>query len=171
MQTISEYPAQPGDLVGFKTKGAFAALIRLGQRLARCTNWHVTHIGVIVDCAGGDPQIVQSVRRVNKVPLSSYVDTPHVILPFPSRGWGRAEVCLFAESCIGRKYGVLSVLSRAWNTVTPKWVQFGISRAGDMDCSGLGARAWEHGGVCIPWPDPLQVMPAQLADFALKETS
>lgn len=156
----------PGDLIGFETSGPFAWFIRLGQRLARVENYDITHIGVVVVVRsdGGDASIVQSVRRVNKVALSSYGTTPYVVIPFPGADNERAGVVRFAMSCLGRKYGILSVLSRAWNTVTPSFIQFGCQRAGDMDCSALGARAFEHGGVRLQGVDPFQYEPGQLAD-------
>lgn len=162
----------PGDLVGFRTPGAFAWCIRLGQRFAGVQHNDITHIAVVTE-ASADPLIVQSVRRVNTVRLSSYGAVPHIVIPSPlgPDDPRRADGVAFARAQLGRKYGVLSVLSRAWNCVTPRWVQFGISRAGDMDCSALGARVFEHEGVVIPWPDAFQVMPGQLADEYAKETS
>lgn len=158
---------RPGDLIGFKTPGFFAALIRFGQRLSGVLHEEITHIAVVVDDAD-DPEIVQSVRLVDSVRLSSYGKTPYIVIPFPGADANRADVVAFANSCVGRKYGVLSVISRGINCLTPKWWQFGCSRAGDMDCSTLGARSLEHGGVVIPWDDAFQVMPGQLADAYFK---
>jgi hypothetical protein len=156
---------KPGDLIGFQTKGLFAALIRIGQRLAKVKHWHITHIAVVAS-GGDDPSIIQSVRVVDEVALSSYGDTPHVVIPFPGLDANRPDVVAFAHAALGRKYGVLSVVSRALNCLTPK-AMFSFNRGGDCDCSTLGARAFEHGGVVLPMFDSTQVMPGHLADWYL----
>lgn len=164
-QIILRESIQVGDLIGFKTRGLFAWVIRLGQRLAGVHNNAVTHIAVVSEVRpDGDAKIIQSVRRVDEVLLSSYGNTPHVLIPFPGESSHRADVIAFARSKLNAKYGVLSVVSRGINTLLPKPFQIGFSRSGDCDCSTLGARAWEHGGVLLPWPDPWQIEPGQLCD-------
>lgn len=168
MQTIGEYHALPGDLIGFETSGLFATAIRFGQRLAKVKHRKITHIAVVErTTSDGDASIIQSVRRVNRVWLSSYGRTPYIVIPFPGKPCDRAAVVAFAQSAEGRKYGVASVISRAINVLTPKFITF--SRGGDCDCATLGARAWEHGGWVSPLWDTSQWMPGQLAD--LKETA
>jgi len=159
-----------GDLVGFRTRGVFAAAIRLGQRISGIKHYDITHIAVVVE-GGPDPLIIQAVRKINEVRLSSYGDTEHVVIPSPLVPFDpcRSAAVTFAKSELGRKYGVMSVISRAWNTITPKWVRFGINRSGDMDCSAFGTRFFEHQGITVPWPDPWQVFPGQLADEYIKE--
>jgi hypothetical protein len=153
---------QPGDLVGFCTPDKFGAVIRYGQRhFQHLPKWYVNHIAVVVSV---EPVvIVQAVRIVDQVELSSYGDIPMWTIPFRGTAVQRASVVEFATAQLGRKYGILSVVSRAINLLTPKWLAIDLNRAGDMDCSCLGARAWEHGSVLLPWNDPYQITPGQLA--------
>jgi hypothetical protein len=160
---------QPGDMIGFQTPDKFGAVIRYGQRhFQKLPKWYVNHIAVVVSV---DPTvIVQAVKRVDMVPLSSYPDSVNKwIIPFPGDDSQRSYVVKFAMKQIGRKYGILSVISRAINMLTPRIIQINAEKAGDMDCSCLGARAWEHGGVDLPYPDPWQIVPGQLAsDYGLE---
>src|ERR1035437_2729989 len=140
----------PGDLVGFETSGPFAALIRFGQRLAHVRNSTITHIAVITQVlSDGDAKIIQSVRRVDEVLLSSYGPVPHVLIPSPLLPGDarRSDGVAFAQANLGRKYGVLSVISRGLNCLTPKAIQIGACRKGDMDCATLGVRVLEDEGV------------------------
>jgi len=159
---------QPGDLVGFCTPDKFGAVIRFGQRhFQKLPKWYVNHIAVVVSV--DPPVIVQAVKRVDKVLLSSYGNTPMWTIPFPGDESQRPYVVKFAMKQIGRKYGILSVISRAINMLTPRMIQINAEKAGDMDCACLGARAWEHGGVDLPYPDPWQITPGQLAsDYGLE---
>lgn len=153
---------QPGDLIAFETSGIFAWFIRLGQRLAHIKNREYTHVAVVV----ADDLLIQSARKVDYCTLTSWGTTPYVVIPFPGFPANRADVVNFAVAALGSKYGVLSIISRAINCLTPKWIDF--NHAGDCDCSTLAARAWEHGGwVCPVW-DTSQVMPGQLVDWSAK---
>lgn len=163
----------PGDLIAFETRGLFAALIRFGQRITHVKNWRYTHIAIVAEVQpNGDAKLIQSVRRVNAVWLNAprsdggYIDIPRVVLPFPGGDDKRSQIVAFAQSALGRKYGVLSVVSRAINCLPPKWISF--EHGGDCDCSTLAARAWEHGGVILPQFDPYVVMPGNLVDWYLR---
>lgn len=161
---------KPGDLVAFETRGLFAWWIRLGQRrFLKCRNWEYTHVAIVehVD-PDGAPWVIQAVRKVDRVFVNApqpigYLGIPQKVLTAPP-GLDRTDVVRFAQSCLGRKYGALSVLSRALNCITPKAIQIDVNRAGRMDCSTFASRAWEHGGLLLPWPDPWQVSPGQLVD-------
>lgn len=157
---------KPGDLLGFEGTKGFDRFIRLGQRILHVKHWNVTHIGIVVELVGdGEVKIIQAVRRVNEVPIFGGT---YVVIPFPGDDDRRQDVVRFARAALGRKYGVLSVLSRAVNCLTPKFIQIGLERSGDCDCSTLGARAWEHGGVILPVWDEYQVTPGQLCDWYIK---
>lgn len=170
----------PGDAIGFKTGGLFAFWIRQGQRIIALgvrgfvrvaftvlvlrrpwpadLDWcRVTHCAIYV----GGGNVVGSGKLVDESALANS-GWPWVLMPFPRGNADRPDVCDFANSCLGRKYGVLSVVSRALNCLTPKFLQIGTERAGDMDCSTLVVRAWEHGGVILPWSDVYQVTPGQI---------
>lgn len=169
---------QQADIIVFQSTGLFAFWIRQGQRMIALGLWGFlckalarlilrrpwpeglawclwTHCGVMLD----DKRMIQSARVIDIVELSS-ATSPWKLVPFP--GGNRDYVVAFAKSCYGRKYGVLSVISRAIACMTPKAIQIGAQRSGDMDCSTFVSRAWEHGGVILPWPDITQVTPGQI---------
>ncbi len=174
---------QPADLVAFKTSGPFAVIIKLGQRIgalglkfpfvaikALFKGWPAelewtsyTHIAIVESVDGEDATLLQAVRKINRVLLSSYGDTPHVVIPFPNADFHRADVIDFAEPYIGFSYGILSVVSRGINYLTPKELRVDFSRAGRMECSAYVARAWEHGAGIFPiGTDPWQLTPGDL---------
>lgn len=156
---------RPGDLIGFTTPDKFGAVIRFGQhRLMHLDHWQINHIAVVESVIGPVVSIIQAVRTVDRVSLSSYGDTPHVVIPFPGQDNRRDDVVAFAQSKLGAKYGVLSVVSRAFNMLTPEVIRISANHNGDGDCSCLGARAWEHGGVILPWTDTYQVTPGQIPE-------
>jgi hypothetical protein len=179
MPIIPLSEAQPGDLVAFNTRGMFGRLIQLGQWLRRADRpfrrWH--HIAVIVDHfpdatghgSDGDPAdpaswiVVQAARRVDKVWLDDVSpNRPFAVLRCPD-GVNRSEVVAQANALIGAKYGILSVLSIAFNLLTPKFVHVDWRRDSTWICSALGAWCLHAGGWLHPWSSIYEVLPADLA--------
>jgi len=162
---------KPGDLIGFHSSGLFARLIRFGQRyFMRLNHWQISHIAVVVDVADGDAEVVQAVRRVDQVKLSSYGTTPYVVIPFPGPEERRADVVAAARSKLGQDYGLLSVFSDAIDMLVPG-LHVEVIRNGRMCCSALGSWCWEHGGVIVPWLSTAQVTPGQIPDAYGEETA
>lgn len=172
--TIDTAGTKPGDLVGFQTSGFFATLIKFGQRIGRVKHWKITHIACVeeVHPQSNDLGLIQAVRRVNRVTLDSYGNTPCEIIAFPGPDDERPDVVRYLQAMVGLKYGVLVVISRAINYLTPKWVRVTGERKGRMDCSVIGARAWEHGGYIFPAAtDVWQITPGNLADWFAKDAA
>ena len=88
-----------------------------------------------------------------------------VIRPCPANV-DRVKAIDYALRQVGVKYSVATIFSIAFNLLTPSWIRvFDFRRKGDsLICSALVARAWEHGGWCVPGGyDPFQATPCQLA--------
>lgn len=154
-----------GDLIAFQTKGDCASLIKFGQRyLGHSPDWRYTHIAVAVT-DGDDPDIVQAVRHVDRVKLSSYGDTPYKVISFPGVSAQRKYVVQFTTEQVGSDYGVLAVVLKGINMATPDFIRITGERKGHMFCSVLGARAWEHGGYSFPpYVDIWLLSPSDLVD-------
>ena len=66
----------------------------------------------------------------------------------------------FADYCMGRRYGYLTIISLVFQLITG--ARIGIVNAKSMICSGFVAEALEMAG--YDWPvDPAFIMPADLA--------
>lgn len=167
-----------GDLIAFSTPGFYGNLIRFGERhfadvSAEAAEYsHIAYVDEVLP--DGDAWLIQAVRTIDRVRLNApreeggYVGVPHRVLEWPGDDDGRQRMRPFAASCLGMDYGVLSVISRAINYLTPEWFRIDFTRSGRMDCSAFGARVWEHGGWVIPErKDPFQVAPANLVQWSL----
>lgn len=147
---------QAGDLILVRTSGFLARIIRLGEwlhRRGRSCRWN--HAAVAVS----PTEVVEATGRgVARRPLR-YTDF-HVV---PSRmsGEDRGQVVTFATSCVGVRYGYVTILSIALDLLTPAFWSFRSSRT--LICSELAARAWEHGGHVWPELDCARIMPSDLA--------
>ena len=158
-----------GDLVALKTKGFYAFLIRTGQRVFgrmspdEAEYTHIVYVDEVLPT--GDAWVIQAVRHIDRVLLSTCVPE-QLVIPFPKDDSLRILMRPFASACIGMDYGVLSVISRALNYLTPRWFRIDFSRAGRMDCSAFTMRVWEHASVVIPLnTDPLQTTPGDVVKW------
>jgi len=169
----SDSSINPGDLIAFSTDDKFGALIRFGQRVfGRSKNWRYNHIAVVEELLPGDAYIIQAVRTIDRVLLSSYGETPHVVIPFPGDPANREDVTAFAKAMLGMKYGVFTVVMRALNYLSPSFVRITGERKGRMDCSVFGARAWEHGAFIFPpTTDVWEQAPCDLVDAYYEEAA
>lgn len=162
---------QPGDLVLAHNKSLFATLIRFGQWLRpswrKYKKWN--HAAIVVDIGTKETMCVQMGRRGQLVSISDVAPTGYLaIRPCPV-GVDRFKAIAYAKEQVGVKYSISTIVSIAFNLLTPKFIRFDFRKAGDaLICSALVARAWEHGG----WEckdlkgrdlDPFQVSPAELA--------
>ncbi len=154
--------AQVGDMVLFHTSGIIGKLIRMGEllRWRGFSTWN--HCAIISSIDNGVIKVIQMARHCDEVELDLAV--PHAIVSAPD-GTNRAAAVAYAQSCLGIDYSYFEIATIAFNILTPKWFRgFDFRKTGTLICSALVARAWEHGGVIVPF-DPFQVSPSELAIF------
>lgn len=156
---------QIGDAILADTQGAYGRLIQFGQRLhwGKHSKWHHAAIVVKID-PDGQVWVVQMARRGELVKIEDVAPgRPLKVIPCP-KGVNREEAVAYAMTLIGIKYGILTIVSIAFNLFTPDPIRFDIRHDGTLICSAAVARSWEHGS----WNckvDPFQVTPAQLDEF------
>jgi hypothetical protein len=149
---------KPGDILLVQSNGALPRLIRLGERLRRKGPWcQWSHIAVIVSPEGDT--IEAQARGVVRSQVSAH--PVRQVADFGLTDAQRAAAVAFAESCVGVKYGYLTILSIALDIFTPHLPRFRAGRT--LICSELGARALEHGGWICPLLDTGTVEPSDLA--------
>lgn len=160
-------PPLPGDILLVRTDHLVSRLIRLGQRIGGYTReesrWN--HVAV---CVGGG-QIVEAlthgvertdVARYRPEQLCEVYAIPHAT-SIAAADDMRQNAVRFALSCVGERYGFLTILAVAVKALTGGRLDFGLS--GTHICSGLAARSLERlGYVFEPW-DPEELTPAYLA--------
>ena len=157
---------KPGDAILADTKGAYGRLIQFGQaiRWRKHSRWHHAAIVIEVD-ASGQVWCIQMARKCERVKLENIASgRPLKIVPCPVGVNGRAAVD-YAQKQLGTKYGIATILSIAFNILTPKVIRVDFRRGETLICSALVARSWEHGGWNCP-VDPFQISPAQLDELA-----
>ena len=169
------HPLNPGDLLLIKTHHLVSKLIRFGQRGygPEAAAWN--HVAIYI----GNGEIVEAltngvVRGYSSKYTSSDVrvfrvkakvaDTKVVFLDDDT--WTiienamRANAASFAISCVGEKYGFLTIFAIACKVLTKGKIDFNLQ--GTSICSGLAARSLERLGYnWNPW-DPGELTPAYL---------
>lgn len=164
----NQFFPQPGDAVFAFTHTSYGRLIRFGQAL-RWWKWRKWNHMAIVDEVNADGQIwvIQMARYCERVKIEDVAPGGHVkIVPMPE-DLDRNRVMKYARSCLGTRYGFLTIFSIAVNLVTIKQIRIDIRRDDTLICSAFVARSWEHGG----WnckTDPFQISPAEF-DMVLNQ--
>ena len=156
---------QPGDIVLAYTSGAYGRLIQFGQALRwrHHSKWHHSALVVEID-AEGTVWCVQMARRGERVRLQDVAPgRPLKIISCPD-GVDRQRAIDFANRVIGNKYGILTIISIAFNILTPSEFRVDIRRDGTLICSAMVARSLEHGGWWCP-VDPFQISPAEIDEI------
>ena len=167
---------QPGDLVLAHGKGAFSTLIRFGQWLR--PSWrpykYWNHAAIVTSIkADGTIRCTQMSRRCVTIDLSEVSPGGSTAIFACPANVDRVRAVDYALRQVGVRYSVMTILSIAISLLTPKWIRFDFRMHGEaLICSGLVARAWEHGGWEVPdGGDPYQVTPAELACWAQGRTT
>lgn len=151
---------KPGDILLVESSGFLPWLIRLGERIHRrgpSCRW--SHVAVIVSAEGDTIEAQASGVLVSNVahhPVCQVVDTG-------LSDQDRAQAAAFAVSCLGVRYGYLTILSIALDLLSPDFITLRSPRT--LICSELAARALEHGGWVSPELDTSRVMPSDLAHW------
>lgn len=94
--------------------------------------------------------------------LKKYYGTDYQLVRIDADDQDRQEVVAFAQSCVGAKYGYLTIVSLFFTCLTGGKFSFGID--GEHICSGLVARAEERTRAIFN-RDPEHIMPADLAKY------
>lgn len=171
-------PAQPGDILMVRTNHFVSKLIRFGQRAygKDAAQWNHVAIVVAPEDSEGNGRIVEALTNgICLSPLSKYPEKDvRLISPIPKAYGGkaygerlsdidhvlRANAANFAESCVGEKYGFLTILAIAIKTLTKGKLDFNVQ--GTNICSGLAARSLERMGYNFNPYDPAEITPAYL---------
>lgn len=153
---------EPGDFILTHGAELFSQLIQFGQRLRFSgadrpyTYWN--HAAIVVTSGGA---IVEALGAgVERRSLSDYDPTQYTIVRITASPEDRAEAAVFAERCVGQRYGWATIVSIAISLLTGAKFSFGFN--GQLVCSGLVARALER-TTAIFEDEPSHIMPAQLA--------
>jgi uncharacterized protein YycO len=154
-----------GDIIMVRTNHFMSKLIRFGQRDygPEASRWN--HCAVYI----GNFEIVEALTSgVVRSPLNKYPTTDTRVLnplksslrPNACDELLRANAVSFALSCIGEKYGFLTIFAIACKVLTKGKIDFNLQ--GTSICSGLSARACERYGFNFNPFDPAELTPAYL---------
>lgn len=155
---------QPGDFILTHGKAVVSWIIRVGQGLRywgedrKYTRWN--HAAIFVDDKGS---IIEALGiGVTKRSIGDYDGTEYLAVRVPLVREDREQAAAFADDCRGQPYGYFTIVSIAFALVTGAKFSFAID--GQYICSGLVARALEHGGKIFPYNEqPSHIAPATLA--------
>lgn len=169
--SVAPKDAIPGDAVFAETHDLFGRVIHFGEWLKR--PWRkgskFTHMAMIVESdPGGNPWVMQMGRHCERVRLSDVAPGGTVEIRSCPPEVDREKAVEYAETLEGIGYAVSVIVSIAFNLWTPSFVSIDFRRTrgryGTLICSAFVARCWEHGGYNLPYSDPFQVTPAQMAE-------
>jgi uncharacterized protein YycO len=172
---MSAHLANPGDILLVRTNHFVSKLIRFGQRGYGKSAAQWNHVAIYI----GNGEIVEALTTgITRGFASKYPSSDvRVISPIP-KIYGahvpfhdtermsiidnalRANAANFAESCVGEKYGFLTILAIAIKTLTKGKIDFNLQ--GTNICSGLAARSLERMGYNFNPYDPAELTPAYL---------
>jgi hypothetical protein len=156
----------PGDFVLTHGHGIISGLIRFGQAIhfrgERSHYAHWTHCALIV---GTNGEIVEArAGGVHDANLNvEYAEKDRVIVRMDgSDQRDRDQAVAFAASCVGDRYGFLTIIGIAIWILCGGGLVIGLART--EICSVLVAEALTRYGVI--WPrNPAMLMPAEIAEF------
>lgn len=163
-QTAQRGDFKPGDFI--LTHGDFFAsrLIRFGQKLRftgqnRKYAWW-SHAAIIINDNGDLIEALGS--GVQQTNLAKYKPREYRIVQIDNYAnpIDRKQIVNFAEWCKGEPYGLVIILSIAFNLLTGFKFTFGVE--GQQICSGLVARALERTNLIFEYI-PSHITPAYLA--------
>jgi hypothetical protein len=163
---------KPGDLLLVRTNHFVSKLIRFGQRSYGKDAAQWNHVAIYV----GRGEIVEALTSgvvrgyASKYPASDV----RVLKVVPYPRWViartpcddhadeamRQNAVAFAISCVGEKYGFLTIFAIAIKVLTKGKIDFGIQ--GTSICSGLAARSLEREGYNWNPYNPAELTPAYL---------
>lgn len=152
-----------GDFILCHRRGLVSALIRLGERL-RLRRAEVSHAAL---CRADGYVYEALVRGVCVTPLAAYRDVEYWIVRMEMQTTDQRQAIRFARSCVGERYGWLTIVGIALRFLTPgRGLWLGMD--GTEICSGLVAEALVRGW-SIFRHNPGSLTPQELFDYAKRE--
>ena len=156
---------QPGDVVLAKTNGIMGRLIRLAERIHWRRGTTYSHAAIVIEVADVVTVLQMRARGCQRTTIDQVAPGGSYVIKSCPKGVNRNKSVEYALTRQHDEYGVASIISIAFNLLTPYWLGLDFRKAGTLICSALVARSWEHGGWDCP-VDPFQISPAQI-DMAL----
>jgi hypothetical protein len=130
-----------------------------GVSLPRYAYW--SHTALVTTPRGRIVEV--GPRGVVATNLETYRSLDYHYVPVAAPDARRVEAARFAESCVGQRYGTLSVLALAFFTLIS--CPLALPERGQHHCAALVARALEHAtGERFP-RTPVNMMPADFAKY------
>ncbi len=161
---VTDEAPRPGDFILTHGNEWTSKLIRFGQSLrytgasAKYTYWN--HTALVVDHAGA---IVEALGTgVALRSIHDYEPTQYTVVRVEASDQDRLQAATFARSCVGARYGWVTIASIALSLATGGKLAFAID--GQLICSGLVARSLERTSAIFKH-DPARIMPAELAEI------
>lgn len=158
---------EPGDILMVRTNHFVSKLIRFGQRGYGKDAAQWNHVAIYI----GNGEIVEALTSgivrgyASKYPSS---DVRKIAVKPCGGGLGlgeagtamRMNAVTFAISCVGEKYGFLTIFGIACKVLTKGKIDINVQ--GTSICSGLAARSLERMGYDFNPYDPAELTPAYL---------
>lgn len=155
---------QPGSIVFAHTTGLMGKVIRFGEwlRWRRGRNWN--HACIVDRVVGDQVYVIQAEIRgmTNDKTLDTFLE--YVVIEPPDYV-DAASVVWFARQQIGDKYGWWTIVSIAFDILSPSWfpsLRPANKRSNSWICSAVTGESLRFGGWYRRWPDIYLVTPAQL---------
>lgn len=160
---------QPGDFVLVQTNHFVSRLIRFGQRSYGRENAKWNHVALYI----GNDRIIEALSTgICESPLDKYAESERRVISTATAGRRPADLdaadremrenaVAFAESCVGEKYGWMTIAAIGLKTLFKGRFNFGVQ--GTSICSGLVARSLERMGYNFNPYNPAELTPAYLA--------
>lgn len=136
-----------------------SSIIRWGERIRFRSGSRWSHVALVEN----DEFIIEALSKgVSRSHISVYDHTEKIIVSSGMNDQDRAQAVAFAQSCVGQKYGWITIFGIALRFLTPgRGLWFGAN--GSEICSGLVAQALTRGPKIFK-VDPAGITPAELAE-------
>ena len=149
---------RPGDIAFAHSNGVMGRVIRFGEFLRWKRGSHWNHVAVVDRIVDGVAYVIQAEAHgvTCDKPLSSVGDYELMRLDIDVD-----KALEFARAQVGSRYGWLSIVSIAFDIITPDWAP-AVRRRNTWVCSALVGETLRVGGWLTNWGDIYIVTPAQL---------
>ena len=150
----------PGDIVFAHSFGWMAKCIRFAEflRWRRGSYWNHACIVSRVDQDGTSYVIQAQLKGVAEARLDS---VGQYVLVEPPHRVNRNKVLAFSKMQVGKKYGILSIISVVFDIISPDWF-WSMRAPNTWICSAVTAEALRYAGWLADWSDVYCVTPSQL---------